>query len=159
SGCTTFVEVGTPTGTTFSSTGLSPSTIYRHRVRANDAAGNLSNYSSIVTSTTTAVPDTTPPSAPGSLTANAVSTTQINLAWTAATDNVAVTGYRVERCAGAGCSNFVLVASPTATTFNDTGLTATTSYSYRVRATDAAGNLGAYTATATATTLTPDTTA
>jgi chitodextrinase len=89
-------------------------------------------------------PDTTPPSAPGGLTATAVSTSQINLSWTASTDNVGVTGYKVERCQGAGCSNFGQIATPTTTTFNDTGLTASTSYSYRVRATDAAGNLSTY---------------
>src|SRR5262249_21991041 len=49
--------------------------------------------------------DTTPPSAPGTLTATAVGTSQINLAWGAATDNVGVTGYHVERCQGAGCTN------------------------------------------------------
>jgi hypothetical protein len=50
-------------------------------------------------------PDTQPPTAPGNLTASVVSGTQINLAWTAATDNVGVTGYRVERCQGAGCTS------------------------------------------------------
>ena len=49
--------------------------------------------------TTTA--DTTAPTAPGSLTATAPTSTQVNLSWTAATDNVGVTGYRVERCQGA----------------------------------------------------------
>ena len=67
----------------------------------------------------------------------------MNLAWTASTDNVGVSGYRVERCQGAGCSNFAQVATPAGTSFNDTGLQTGTSYSYRVRATDAAGNLGA----------------
>ena len=47
-------------------------------------------------------PDTQPPTAPTGLTATAVSATQINLNWTASTDNVGVTGYRVERCQGAG---------------------------------------------------------
>ena len=51
-------------------------------------------------------PDTTPPTAPGTPTATAVNPTQINLTWTTATDNVGVTGYRVERCADAGCSTF-----------------------------------------------------
>src|SRR5205823_5858626 len=73
---------------------------------------------------------------PTNLTATAVSTSQINLAWTAATG--AVTGYRVERCQGAGCTNFALLATGVAgTTYNDIGLTAATSYSYRVQANDA----------------------
>ena len=77
--------------------------------------------------------DTTPPSAPTNLTATAASSTQINLAWTASTDNVGVTGYRVERCQGNGCSSFAQIATPTVTTFNDTSLTLSTSYSYRVQ--------------------------
>ena len=51
------------------------------------------------------------------------SPTQVNLTWTAATDNVAVTGYRVERCQGAGCSTFTQVGTPTTNSFTDTGLT------------------------------------
>ena len=96
--------------------------------------------------------DTTPPTAPTNLSATAASSTQVNLSWSAATDNVAVTGYRVERCQGAGCSNFAEIAQPTGTTFSDAGRSASTSYSYRVRAVDAAGNLGPYSGTATATT-------
>jgi hypothetical protein len=65
---------------------------------------------------------------------------------------VGVTGYRVERCQGGGCSNFAQIAAPSGASFNDTGLSASTSYSYRVRAVDAAGNLGPYSPTATATT-------
>ena len=76
----------------------------------------------------------------------------MNLSWTAATDNVGVTGYRVERCQGAGCTNFTEVATPTATTYNDTGRSASTTYRYRVRAADAAGNLGGYSTIADATT-------
>jgi chitodextrinase len=97
-------------------------------------------------------PDTTPPTAPRSLTATAASATQINLAWTASTDNVGVTGYKVERCSGAACSNFAQIATPITTTFNDTALTASTSYSYRVRATDAANNLSSFSNTATTST-------
>jgi len=97
-------------------------------------------------------PDTTPPTAPTNLTATAASPTQINLSWTASTDNVGVTGYKVERCSGAACSNFAQIATPTTTTFNDTGLTAATSYSYRVRTTDAANNLSSFSSTATTST-------
>ena len=96
--------------------------------------------------------DTTPPTAPSGLTTTAASASQINLSWTASTDNVGVTGYRVERCSGAACTGFAQIGTPTTTTFSDTGLTASTSYSYRVRATDAAGNLSAYSNTASATT-------
>jgi Concanavalin A-like lectin/glucanases superfamily/Fibronectin type III domain len=81
-----------------------------------------------------------------------VSASQINLGWTASTDNVGVTGYRVERCQGAGCTNFVQIATPTGTSYNDTGLAASTSYSYRVRAADAAANLSGYSNTATTST-------
>ena len=85
--------------------------------------------------------------------ATAVSSSQVNLAWTAATDNVGVTDYLVERCQGAGCA----IVRPdrhadNAVAFSDPGLTASTSYSYRVRATDGAGNLGGYSNVATATT-------
>ena len=85
-----------------------------------------------------APPDTTPPSTPSGLTATAAGATQINLSWTASTDNVGVTGYRVERCAGATCTTFTQVGTPTATTFNNTGLTPSTTYRYQVRAVDQA---------------------
>src|SRR5207245_2508577 len=100
-------------------------------------------------------PDTTPPTAPSNLTATAASSSQINLAWTASTDDVGVAGYLVERCQGSGCTGFAQVATVAGTTYNDTGLAAATGYSYRVRATDAAGNLSGYSNTASATTPAP----
>src|SRR5256884_9461182 len=104
-------------------------------------------------------PDTIAPTAPASLTATVASDTQINLAWMASTDNVGVTGYVVERCTGAACSNFAQISTPAGTTFSDMGLAGSTFYSYRVRATDAAGNLSAYSSTAsTSTPAPPDTT-
>ncbi|HET8966925.1 MAG TPA: fibronectin type III domain-containing protein, partial [Candidatus Acidoferrum sp.] len=152
--CTAFAQVGTTAGTTtFADSGLTASTAYRYRVRANDAAGNLSAYSNIASATTTASTDTQAPSAPSGLAATASSSSQIGLSWTASTDNVGVTGYRIERCAGASCTSFAQIGTTTgATTFTDTGLSASTSYSYRVRANDAAGNLSGYSNTASATT-------
>jgi PKD repeat protein len=144
--CTTFVQIATSSGTTFNNTGLAAATTYRYRVRAADAAGNLSGYSSVESATTQPAPDTQPPSTPNGFTATAVSASQINLAWNASSDNVGVTGYRVERCQGAGCSNFVQIATPSGTTHNDTGLQAATTYRYRVRAADAAGNLSGWSA-------------
>ena len=158
-GCSSFAQVGTPAGTTFGDTGLLAGTSYSYRVRATDAAGNLSAYSNTSSATTAIAPDTTPPTAPSGLVATASGSSGINLTWTASTDNVAVTGYRVERCQGAGCSTFAQVGTPAGTTFADSGLLAGTSYSYRVRATDAAGNLSAYSNTSSATTaIAPDTT-
>ena len=150
--CTTFTQIATSTATTYSNSGLAAGTTYRYRVRATDTAGNLGAYSAIATATTSAAPDTTPPTAPASLTATATSSSAINLAWTAATDNVGVTGYRVERCQGATCTTFAQIATPTGTTYSNSGLAAGTTYRYRVRATDAAGNLGAYSTIASATT-------
>ncbi len=96
--------------------------------------------------------DATPPTPPGTPTATAASSAQINLGWTASSDNVGVTGYLVERCQGAGCTSFAQIGTSTSTSYNDPGLTASTSYSYRVRATDAAGNLSGYSGTASTTT-------
>ncbi|HYR87660.1 MAG TPA: fibronectin type III domain-containing protein [Terriglobia bacterium] len=96
--------------------------------------------------------DTTPPSTPTNLTAAAVSSSQINLSWTASTDNVGVTGYSVERCQGSACTNFSQISTPGGTSYSDTGLVANTTYRYRVRATDAAGNLSSYSSIASAAT-------
>ena len=159
----TFAQIATVGGatTTYSNTGLSPSTAYSYRVRAQDGAPvpNLGPYSNTATATTPAPPDTTPPSAPGTLTASAFSSTQIELAWQPATDDVGVTMYRIERCEGAGCSNFTEIALGTSTNHMDVFLNASTTYRYRVGAEDAAQNRGAYSNTATATTpAPPDTT-
>ncbi|GLW99645.1 hypothetical protein Misp02_37320 [Microtetraspora sp. NBRC 16547] len=89
--------------------------------------------------------DTTPPSAPGNLRSTGSTTSSISLAWNASTDNVGVTGYNVYR----GGS---LVTTVTGTTYTDSGLSAGTSYSYTVRAKDAANNLSAPSNTLTAST-------
>src|SRR5947207_1425050 len=97
-------------------------------------------------------PDTTPPSVPTGLTASAVSSSQINLSWTASSDNVGVSGYRVYR-------NGTQIATTGATSFANTGLSPSTTYSYTVAAYDAAGNLSAQSSPASATTpAPPDTT-
>ena len=87
--------------------------------------------------------DTTAPSAVTGLSATMSAGTPVNLSWTAATDNVGVTAYLVDRCKGSSCSNFALAAIPSGTTYGDLGVTASSSYTYRVRAIDAAGNIGA----------------
>ncbi|WP_415060689.1 reprolysin-like metallopeptidase [Flavobacterium sp.] len=104
---------------------------------------------------TTAVADTTAPTAPTNLTAAGTTQTSTNLSWTASTDNVGVTGYDVYRDGS-------LLASVTGTTYTATGLTASTTYSFFVRAKDAAGNVSGNSNTVSVTTQSapaPDTTA
>ena len=140
--------------TTYQDTGLSAPTTYSYNVDAIDASGNVSGLSAAANATTLATPDTTAPSTPSGLTANAVSASQINLNWTASTDNVAVTGYRITR------NGTLLTTLGNVTTYQDTGLAAATTYTYRVRALDAAGNVSSLSTAASATTLAvPDTTA
>src|SRR5438552_1923689 len=91
---------------------------------------------------------TTPPSVPTGLTATAVSSSQINLSWTASSDNVGVSGYRVYR-------GGTQIATRSTTSFANTGLSASTTYSYTVAAYDAAGNLSAQSSSASATTPAP----
>ena len=80
------------------------------------------------------------PSAPASLTATALSRSSIRLQWTNTTTSQ--TEARIERCRGSGCTNFaqVAVVAGNATAFTDSGLTARTTYRYRVRAHNAAGD-------------------
>ena len=125
--------IGTVAGTSFSDTALAEYTTYVYRVAAYDAGGNESALSSSLTATTV---DGTPPSVPSNLQGAAASTSQINLTWTASSDNLGVAGYRVYR-------NGSLVVSPAGTSYSDTGLTEATSYRYTVTATDAAGNASA----------------
>jgi len=126
------VQIATPAATSFSDTGLLPATTYAYAVVARDAAGNQSSPASA--SVTTGSPaDTTPPSQPAGLTGTPAGGTGANLSWSASTDNVGVTGYVVTR-------NGTQVATPTATSFTDSGLTPATTYAYTVAARDAAGN-------------------
>ncbi len=97
-------------------------------------------------------PDTIPPTVPASL-VGATATTQATLSWGASTDAVGVTAYSVERCTGVACTGFAEVGTPTGLTFNDTGLTASTTYNYRVRARDAFGNYSDYSNVIEVTTL------
>jgi chitodextrinase len=79
-------------------------------------------------------PDETAPSVPGDLQAVAASASAVDLAWSAATDDVGVAGYRVFR-------DDVLVGSTAATSCTDAGLSPSTAYVYTVAAFDGAGNL------------------
>ncbi|MBI5641100.1 MAG: SUMF1/EgtB/PvdO family nonheme iron enzyme [Nitrospirae bacterium] len=116
----------------WSNTGLSASTTYCYRVAATDAAQNVSTYAEDCASTP-ATPDTTAPSTPTGLSASANSRTQLDLSWTASTDKVGVSGYKLYRA-----GNFIKSANSTSIT--DYDLQAGTEYCYEVTAYDAAGN-------------------
>jgi len=80
---------------TYADAGLLPLTLYSYAVAAYDAAGNTSAQSAVVSRQHLAASDTQLPTVPTGLVGTAVSSSQINLSWTASTDNVGVTGYYV----------------------------------------------------------------
>ena len=129
-------QVGTPTATTFNDTGLAAGTSYTYTVRAVDAAGLLSAPSAALIASTLAPPppDENPPDPPTGLHETGHTSTTVDLSWTAATDDVGVTGYRVFR-------DGQQVGTPTGTSFHDIGRSPETTYVYSVRAVDAANNV------------------
>ena len=141
-------NIGTVTGTSVQITGLTASTSYTFSVRAKDAAGNISGASNTVNVTTSASPDTQAPSNPTNLVASNVAETTADLSWSASTDNVAVTGYDVYQ----GAAN---IGTVTGTSAQISGLTASTSYTFSVRARDAAGNVSGASNTVNVTTSAP----
>lgn len=108
---------------------------------------DVSNTNFTITAGST---DVIAPSAPTALTASGTTQTTTNLSWTASTDNVAVTGYDVYQ-------GTTLKATVTGTTYSVTGLAASTSYDFSVKAKDAAGNISAASNVATVVTLSPPT--
>ncbi|MEK7657789.1 MAG: fibronectin type III domain-containing protein, partial [Patescibacteria group bacterium] len=98
--------------------------------------------------------DAQAPSVPAGFSAQAISSSQINLSWTASTDNVGVAGYRIYRCQGTGCTPTTQIATSATNSYSNTGLIASIVYVYRVSAYDAAGNVSGQSSSATATTQT-----
>ena len=100
-------------------------------------------------------PDNDPPSTPTGLIATAASSSQISLTWNPSTDNVGVAEYDVFRCQGTTCDPNTLVGSSPTPSFADTGLPASTNFSYTVLARDGSGNTSGESSPATARTLDP----
>jgi hypothetical protein len=137
------------TALSYSDQGMNSGTYY-YLVRARDAGGNVSLSSNQASATVVA--DSTPPDTTPGLVVSFVGPGKISLAWAAAIDDIGVTDYRIEGCVGSGCSSFVQLGTSSGTTFDNPGLTAGTTYQYRVRAEDAHGNLGGYSSVVSATT-------
>jgi subtilisin family serine protease/chitodextrinase len=134
--------------TTYRDTGLMASSSYIYTVSACDAAGNCSPQSAATSATTPAPPDTQPPTVPTGLTATVISSSHINLVWTASTDNVGVITYKIY-------SGGNLVAILGNVTSSSRTNTTSTTYIYTVSACDAAGNCSAQSTPASATTPAP----
>jgi len=120
--------------TSYADNGLTAGTTYFYRLRSYNAAGN-SSYTTEVSATIV-----TAPTAPSGLSATASGSTTINLAWTDNSSNE--TGFKIERKTGSGGTYAEIVSNQAAnsTSYSNTGLTAGTTYYYRIRSYNAAGN-------------------
>ena len=135
-------QVTETTALSYLDTGRSPSTTYAYEVRAYDAAGNV-GVPATASATTPGGGDTAAPSVPTGLTASVQKGRKVVLSWNASTDNVGVVGYDVYR-------NGTRIAGPTGTSYSDRPGRGT--FTYQVRARDAAGNVSGPSASITVTT-------
>ena len=126
--------------------GLSPQTGYTYSVTAFDQAGNESSHSNSISVTTLSQTDFEPPTTPMNLEGTSLSSSQISLSWSSATDNVGIAGYNVFR-------NGVHVYTSDNLNHTDTGLNPETEYTYSITAFDQAGNESSHSNSISVTTL------
>jgi fibronectin type 3 domain-containing protein len=145
----TYAQIATvgPNATAYTNSGLLANTQYYYRVRATNSAGD-SAFSAEANATTFPFP----PAAPSGLSATPASSSQVNLSWTDNANNEI--GFEVERKTGAGGTYAYVVGTGVNVTSvaDSSGLTANTTYYYRVRANNLGGN-SAYSAEVSVTTL------
>jgi len=134
------------TATSYQDTTVQPSTTYTYRMRSEGATGGLSSYSNETLATTPALPLPPAPTLQGT----ATSSSQVHLSWTSTTTGIV--RFRVERRTTTGAYSEISQPSPTSTSFDDSGLSASTAYLYRMRVETAAG-ISAYSNEITVTTL------
>lgn len=137
-------QIATPTGATFTDTGLTPGTAYSYTVAAIDTGNHLSAQTGAVNASTAA--DTTAPSVPGNLHSTLIAASSVAMAWNASTDNSGVKDYIIYR-------NGTQVGTSTTASFTDNALAPNTSYSFTVKARDLANNTSAVSQTLTVNTL------
>ncbi|HET8669567.1 MAG TPA: fibronectin type III domain-containing protein, partial [Candidatus Saccharimonadales bacterium] len=139
-GCASFIGIGASgaNSTTWTDYNAAAGQTYTYRVRAwnSDGYSGYSNSAAIVTSGGVSAQ----PSAPGNLTGQALNKSQIRLSWTNNSANQ--DGVRIERCKGSNCTNFtqIITVGGTANTYTDSGLVGGTTYRYRVRVYNSAGD-------------------
>jgi len=139
SGCTDFAEIAslaTKTPLSYADSSVAAGTAYQYRIRASGSttvSGNtyywVSDYSSVAAAATPL------PIAPSALAAAMVSSSQINLSWTASS-TTDLSGYAIERCTGPGCMDFVQIAMVTpysASAYANTEIASSTTFRYRIR--------------------------
>lgn len=154
-GCVTYSLAGTTAGTTFSASGLNPGGTYFFKVRSFDAVLNFGTDSAFIVVTLPSG-DSTPPSNVNNLASSVEDFQTINLSWDAGTDNVAVTGTIIEQCEGAACTAFKLIATITdsaSRTLRVASLYPKTTYRFRAKHFDSAGNVSVEYATVSETTI------
>lgn len=135
------VQIGTTSALAYLDSGLQPQTTYSYEVRAYDAAGNVGP--AVAASATTPGADTVAPSVPTGLQATILKGRKVRLSWSASNDNVGVVGYDVYRTG-------LAIAAPTGTSYTHRPPKGT--FTYQVRARDAAGNVSGLSAAVTVTT-------
>ncbi len=117
---------------------VAPTATTTYTITATGTGGSTTSQTTI-TVTPSASSDTTAPTIPTNITASTISSSQINLSWTASTDAVGVAGYAILR-------NGAFIGNSKTNSYSDTGLTQNTSYSYTVVSYDAAQNNSAQSA-------------
>ena len=171
----TFIDSGPPVGTTSTSAtftfhGSSPSATFTCKLDNETAVActspksytglaqgshtftvfaKVGNVNDPIPATSTWTVDTAAPTTPTGFTATATSPFSVKLTWNAATDNTGVTGYDVYR------GGVLLTTITPATTYTDTAVLASTSYTYALKARDIAGNTSGFTPTIPVTTPAP----
>ncbi|MBA6314725.1 fibronectin type III domain-containing protein [Cellulophaga baltica] len=129
------VSLGLSGGTTtFLVDGLTPETAYNFTVAALDASANTSGQSNSISVNTLAIPDTEAPTIPTNLVVDNITTTSVNLSWTAATDNIDVVDYEIFQ------DGVAIGLSSGSVVFAVNGLTPETTYNFTITALDAAAN-------------------
>jgi chitodextrinase len=136
------------TDTTYNITGLTPSTSYTFTVKAKDGSGNIASGVSVTIST---IADTVAPNNVTNLTTSNVSSTTLTLTWSASS-STDTTGYEVY-------NDSTLLTTVTGTTYNVSGLTASTNYTFTVKAKDGANNVASGVSVSVTTSAVADTTA